>query len=73
MGASIRRRVVLILGLCAMQALAVVRAQALPDLPVYGDALESGFQDWGWATRDLANTSPVHSGTHSIRFVPSRW
>lgn len=73
MGASIRRRVALILGLGAMQALAVVRAQALPDLPVYGDALESGFQDWGWATRDLANTSPVHSGTHSIRFVPSQW
>src|SRR5512147_1184639 len=37
------------------------------DLTVYGDALSSGWADWSWNTaRDLSNSSPVHSGTHSI-------
>lgn len=35
-------------------------------LDVYADSLVNGFQDWGWSTRDYANTAPVHSGTKSI-------
>ncbi len=35
-------------------------------LPVYSDHLLNGFQDWGWATHNYANTSPLHSGTNSI-------
>jgi hypothetical protein len=33
---------------------------------IYDDALENGFQDWGYATENYANTSPVHSGSYSI-------
>ncbi len=33
---------------------------------VYDDALENGWQNWGWATLDYTNTSPVHSGSDSI-------
>jgi len=32
--------------------------------------LENGFADWSYATHSLTNTNPVHSGTHSILFVP---
>jgi DNA-binding CsgD family transcriptional regulator len=35
-------------------------------LPVYADYLVNGFQDWGWATRNYVNTSPVHSGACSV-------
>jgi alpha-L-arabinofuranosidase len=41
-------------------------ARAQSALPVYTDSLVNGFQDWGWATRNYANTSPVHSGSDSI-------
>jgi hypothetical protein len=40
------------------------RAQAA--LPVYTDHLVNGFQDWGWATHDYANPSPVFTGTASV-------
>lgn len=33
---------------------------------VYDDALENGWQNYGWATINYANTSPVQSGTASI-------
>ncbi len=40
---------------------------ATADLALYGDALASGWSDWSWGTtRNLANTSPVHSGNASI-------
>ncbi len=42
-------------------------AWAQSDLAVYTDHLVNGFQDWSWATRALDNTSPVHSGSKSIR------
>ena len=35
-------------------------------LTVYADSLVNGFQDWGWATHNYANTSPVHSGSDSV-------
>jgi hypothetical protein len=41
-------------------------AAAQAALPVYTDYLVNGFQDWGWATHDYANPSPVHSGTASV-------
>lgn len=43
------------------------------DMPVYGDALLSGWQDWSWATHSLTATAFVHSGTRSISFVPEGW
>ena len=43
-----------------------VKADAQANLPIYTDYMVNGFQDWGWATRNLANTSPTHSGASSI-------
>jgi len=43
---------------------ALIAAKA--DQVVYDDALENGWQNWGWATLDYANASPVHSGSDSI-------
>lgn len=39
---------------------------AQDNLPIYTDNLVNGFQDWSWGTHNLANTSPVHSGSDSI-------
>ena len=36
------------------------------DQIIYDDALENGWQNWGWAGLNYANTSPVHSGSDSI-------
>src|SRR5215831_21179586 len=36
------------------------------DQIVYDDALENGWQDWGWASINYNNTSPVHSGSKSV-------
>ena len=54
----------LIVGGLALLLAGEARAQA--PLPVYTDYLVNGFQDWGWATRNYANPSPVHSGTASV-------
>jgi alpha-L-arabinofuranosidase len=45
---------------------AALRVNAQSSLPVYDDSLVNGFQDWGWATHNYANVSPVHSGTRSV-------
>jgi hypothetical protein len=45
-------------------------------LGVYSDALANGFTDQSWANGsdyDLANGSPVHAGSDSIRFTPDVW
>lgn len=44
-------------------------SSARADLPIYGDSLASGFQDWSWGgiTRDFASAAERHSGTASIR------
>src|SRR5512136_1431102 len=43
-------------------------SQAADDLPVYTDALATGWQDWDYndVTRNYANASPVHAGSASI-------
>ncbi len=43
-----------------------LRVQGQASLPVYTDNLVNGFQDWSWLPDNLANTSPVHTGSHSI-------
>ncbi len=40
---------------------------------VYDNALGPGFEDYGWAVRNLANTSPVHSPANSISFEPDQF
>ena len=43
------------------------------DLTVYDDALENGWQNWSWATVNLTNSAPVHSGAYSISVTASNW
>ena len=45
---------------------AVRAAHGQSPLLIYTDHLVNGFQDWSWASRNLNNTSPVHSGSNSI-------
>ena len=41
----------------------------LADFPhaIYTDALQNGFQDWSWATRDINNAENVRQGSKSIK------
>jgi hypothetical protein len=48
------------------QTVATSPGIAQDNLPIYTDNLVNGFQNLGWATVNLANTSPVHSGAYSI-------
>ena len=36
------------------------------DQPIYTDSLQNNWVDWSWATVNLANSSPTHSGSASI-------
>src|SRR5438046_464870 len=47
-------------------------ATAAP-LVAYDDSLQNGFEDWSWAQHSLTQTSPVHSGKHSISVEPDSW
>jgi hypothetical protein len=44
---------------------------AQANLPIYTDNLVNGFQNWSWATVNLATSSPVHSGNDSISVADS--
>ena len=44
---------------------------ARADQVIYDDALENGWVNWSWATVNLANTSPVHSGFGLISVTAS--
>ncbi|HZR21038.1 MAG TPA: IPT/TIG domain-containing protein [Verrucomicrobiae bacterium] len=59
----------LVFGLLAPLALTL----CAQDLPVYTDALQNGLEDWSWATVDLANATPVHSGAASIKVSAKAW
>lgn len=48
-------------------------AQAQTDLPVYDDSLLDGWQNWSWASVDLASTAVVHSGSSSIAVTAGAW
>ena len=49
----------------------VIRFAARADQIIYTDSLQNGWQDWSWATVNLANTSPVHSGADAISVTAS--
>jgi chitinase len=40
---------------------------------IYTDALAAGWQDWSWATVNLASASPVASGTRAIAVTFPAW
>src|SRR5881296_4668319 len=48
-------------------------AWAQSDQQIYTDALVNGWQNWSWATVNLANTSPVHSATRSASVTADAW
>jgi hypothetical protein len=33
---------------------------------LFSDTLDNGWEDWGWATLNYANSAPVHAGSKSI-------
>jgi hypothetical protein len=43
------------------------------DQALYTDSLVNGWQNWSWATVNLANTSPVHSGNASASVNAAAW
>jgi hypothetical protein len=48
-------------------------AQAQTNFSIYSDELDNAYQDWSWGTHNLANTTPVHSGTSSVAFSGTTW
>src|ERR1051326_733810 len=63
----------LLFSLAGMCLAASTSLFAQVDVPIYGDVLQNGWQNWSWATVNLANTQPVHSGTHSISVSAGPW
>ena len=51
---------------CVLLAAITFRFIVQADQTVFTDSLQNGWQNWGWATLDYNNASPVHSGTKSI-------
>lgn len=51
---------------CVLAAALLFPVALRADQIVYDDALENGWQNWGWTEINYANTSPVHSGSDSI-------
>ncbi|MGB8368930.1 MAG: hypothetical protein ACLPYZ_07280 [Limisphaerales bacterium] len=48
-----------------------VKVNAQANLAIYTDNLVNGFQNWSWATVNLATSSPVHSGNDAISVTDS--
>jgi hypothetical protein len=48
-------------------------AAAQSNQTIFADGLLNGWQNWSWATVNLANTSPVHAGTKSISVSAGPW
>jgi hypothetical protein len=42
------------------------------DLPIYTDALESGWEDWSWGSV-ASSSSVVHGGQHSLAVMVDAW
>src|SRR5436305_2807315 len=57
--------------------LAVIAFAAAPlgaaTVTVYDNALQNGWQDWGWATRNLAQTAVYQSAPRAISWEPDAW
>ena len=56
---------------CWLLAALAFQLTARADQIIYDDALENGWANWSWATVNFANTSLVHSGSHSISVTAS--
>src|SRR5688572_3672434 len=51
----------------------VERAALDGPLTLYSDSLGPGFADWSWCPLNLAEGTPVRSGTRSLGFEPDAW
>lgn len=60
---------VMVLSLICFTSTAVGQSNQI----IYDDALENGWQDWGWATHNYANTSPVFAGSDSVSVTVGAW
>src|ERR1019366_7787982 len=58
---------------CWLLAALALQLTVRADQIIYDDALQNGWADWSWGTRNLANTSPVHAGTYSISANENAW
>jgi len=56
-----------------MALLAGAALHAAGDLVIYDDSLAPNWQNWSWASTNLAVTSPVHSGADSISVDATAW
>jgi alpha-N-arabinofuranosidase len=48
-------------------------AFAQTDVTLYDEALAPGWQNWSWATVDLASTANANTGAVSIAVTPAAW
>jgi len=62
------RSAILLLGILGLTGMA-----GAADQIIYDNALENGWNDWSWATVNLANTTPTHSGSDSISVSAAQW
>ncbi|MBC8065726.1 MAG: fibronectin type III domain-containing protein [Chlorobia bacterium] len=53
--------------------LILLACTARADQSIYSDQLDGGWQNWSWATVNLANTSPVHGGIRSTSVTAGAW
>jgi hypothetical protein len=56
---------------CALACASAAWAQT--DQPIYTDSLVNGWQNWSWATVNLANGAPVHAGSRSLSVSAAAW
>ncbi len=54
-------------------AVASVRLSAQSDQTIFDDSLQNGWANWSWATVNLNNPAPVHSGANSISVSSTNW
>jgi hypothetical protein len=65
---------VLVLAMLATLGLAPgARAEQVPNQIVYDNQLENLWQDWSWATHDLAQTAIVHTPPRAISWEADGW
>ncbi len=73
-GALVGRRFSLAAALLlAFVWLSPASARAQTDLPVYDDGLAAGWENWSWASVDLASTTYAHDGATSIAVDAGAW
>lgn len=67
------RRTLIAVAVAMVAVCTIAPAAGAQDLVVYDDGLAAGFGDWSWATHNLANSSPIYSGSASISMEPDAW